>query len=99
MTNQGKVKAVVLAGTGALGMLYWKMACKDCDSIEDCDSTGVAIRKATSSVLWGMLYCTAIKVISDIAYKLILSRHLAQSKIWVFCFCSSHYNKERIFQK
>lgn len=19
--------------------------------------------------------------------------------IWVFCFCSSHYNKERIFQK
>lgn len=51
MTNQGKVKAVVLAGTGALGMLYWKMACKDCDSIEDCDSTGVAIRKATSSVL------------------------------------------------
>lgn len=36
MTNQGKVKAVVLAG---------------------------------SSVLWGMLYCTAIKVISDIAYK------------------------------
>lgn len=69
MTNQGKVKAVVLAGTGALGMLYWKMACKDCDSIEDCDSTGVAIRKATSSVLWGMLYCTAIKVISDIAYK------------------------------
>lgn len=65
----GKVKAVVLAGTGALGMLYWKMACKDCDSIEDCDSTGIAIRKATSSVLWGMLYCTAIKVISDIAYK------------------------------
>jgi len=63
MTNQGKVKAVVLAGTGALGMLYWKMACKDCDS------TGAAIRKATSSVLWGMLYCTAIKVISDIAYK------------------------------
>lgn len=53
----------------AAGMLYWKMACKDCDSIEDCDSTGVAIRKATSSVLWGMLYCTAIKVISDIAYK------------------------------
>ena len=47
MTNQGKVKAVVLAGTGALGMLYWKMACKDCDS------TGVTIRKATSSVLWG----------------------------------------------
>lgn len=69
MTNQGKVKAVVLAGTGALGMLYWRMACKDCDSIEDCDSTGVAIRKATSSVLWGMFYCTAIKVISDIAYK------------------------------
>lgn len=69
MTNQGKVKAVVLAGTGALGMLHWKMACKDCDSIEDCDSTGVAIRKATSSVLWGTLYCTAIKVISDIAYK------------------------------
>lgn len=57
------------AGTGALGMLYWKMACKDCDSIEDYDSTGVAIRKATSSVIWGMLYCTAIKVISDIAYK------------------------------
>ena len=47
MTNQGKIKAVVLAGTGALGMLYWKMACKDCDS------TGVTIRKATSSVLWG----------------------------------------------
>lgn len=69
MTNQGKVKAVVLAGTGALGMLYWRMACKDCDSIKDCDSTGVAIRKATSSVLWGMLYCTAIEVISDIAYK------------------------------
>lgn len=69
MTNQGKVKAVVLAGTGALGMLYWKMACKDCDSIEDYDSTGVAIRKATSSVIWGMLYCTAIKVISDIVYK------------------------------
>lgn len=63
MTNQSKVKAVVLAGTGALGMWSWRMACKDCDSI------GVAIRKATSSVLWGMLYCTAIKVISDIAYK------------------------------
>lgn len=31
--------------------------------------------------------------------QIILSRHWAQSKIWVFCFCSSHYNKERIFQK
>lgn len=50
-------------------MLYWKMACKDCDSIEDYDSTGVAIRKATSSVIWGMLYCCSIKVISDMAYK------------------------------
>ena len=69
MTNQSKVKAVVLAGTGALGMWYWKMACKDCDSIKDYNSTGVAIRKATSSVLWGMLYCCSIKVISDIAYK------------------------------
>ena len=69
MTNQGKVKAVILAGTGALGMWYWKMACKDCNSIKDYDSTGVAIRKTTSSVLWGMLYCCSIKVISDIAYK------------------------------
>lgn len=66
ITSRTKYSA---ASHGALGMLYWKMACKDCDSIEDCDSTGVAIRKATSSVLWGMLYCTAIKVISDIAYK------------------------------
>ena len=69
MTNQGKAKVVILAGTGALGMWYWKMACKDCDSIKDYDSTGVAIRKATSSVLCGMLYCCSIKVISDIAYK------------------------------
>lgn len=63
MTNQDKLKAVILVGNVALGMWSWRMACKDCDS------TGVAIRKATSSVLWGMLYCTAIKVISDIAYK------------------------------
>ena len=69
MANQGKVKAVVLAGTGALGMWSWRMACKDCDSIKDCDSTGVAIRKATSSVLWGMLYCCAIKVTSDITFE------------------------------
>ena len=54
MTNQGKAKAVILAGTGALGMWYWKMACKDCDSIKDYDSTGIAIRKATSSILLGM---------------------------------------------
>lgn len=63
MTNQDKLKAVILVGNVALGMWSWRMACKDCDS------TGVAIRKATSSVIWGMLYCTAIKVISDIAYK------------------------------
>ena len=69
MTSQGKVKAIILAGTGALGMWYCGMACKDCDSIKDYDSTGVDIRKATSSVLWGMLYCCSIKVISDIAYK------------------------------
>ena len=69
MTNQDKLKAVILVGNVALGMWSWRMACEDCDSIKDCDSTGVAIRKATSSVLWGMLYCTAIKVISDIAYK------------------------------
>lgn len=69
MTNQDKLKAVILVGNVALGMWSWRMACKDCDSIKDCDSTGVAIRTATSSVLWGMLYCTAIKVISDIAYK------------------------------
>ena len=69
MTNQGKAKVVILAGTGALGMWSWRMACKDRDSIKDYDSTGVAIRKATSSVLWGMLYCCSIKVISDIAYK------------------------------
>lgn len=53
----------------AASHLFWSVACKDCDSIEDCDSTGVAIRKATSSVLWGMLYCCAIKVISDITFK------------------------------
>lgn len=69
MTNQDKLKAAILVGNVALGMWSWRMACKDCDSIKDCDSTGVAIRKATSSVLWGMLYCTAIEVISDIAYK------------------------------
>ncbi len=69
MTNQGKVKAVVLAGTGALGMWSWRMACKDCDSIKDYDSTSVAIRKATNSVLYGMLYYCAIKVISDVVYK------------------------------
>lgn len=46
-----------------------KQKSKDCDSIEDYDSTGVAIRKATSSVIWGMLYCCSIKVISDMAYK------------------------------
>ena len=69
MTNQDKIKTVILAGSGALGMWSWRMACKDCDSITDYDSTGVAIRKATSSVLWGMLYCCAIKVISDVVYK------------------------------
>ena len=51
MTNQDKIKTVILAGSGALEMWSWKMACKDCDSITDYDSTGVAIRKATSSVL------------------------------------------------
>lgn len=69
MTNQDKLKAVILVGNGALGMWSWRMACKDCDSIKDCDSTGVAIRKATSSVSWGMLYCTAIKVISNITFE------------------------------
>ena len=69
MTNQDKIKTVILAGSGALGMWSWRMACKDCDSITDYDSTGVAIRKATSSVLYGMLYCCFIKIISDIAYK------------------------------
>lgn len=63
MTNQDKLKAVILVGNVALGMWSWRMACKDCDS------TGVAIRKATSSVLWGMLYCCATKVISDIAFE------------------------------
>lgn len=63
MTNQDKLKAVILVGNVALGMWSWRMACKDCDS------TGVAIRKATSSVLWGMLYCCSIKVISDIAFE------------------------------
>lgn len=66
MTNQDKLKIVVSAGTVALGLWYWKMACKNCDSIEDYDSTGVAIRKATNSVLWGMLYCCSIKVIDDV---------------------------------
>lgn len=69
MTNQDKLKAVILVGNVALGMWSWRMACKDCDSIKDCDSTGVAIRKATSSVLWGMLYCCATKVISDITFE------------------------------
>lgn len=69
MTNQDKLKAVILVGNVALEMWSWRMACKDCDSIKDCDSMGVAIRKATSSVLWGMLYCTAIKIISDIAFE------------------------------
>ena len=69
MTNQDKIKTVILAGSGALGMWSWIMACKDCDSITDYDSMGVAIRKATSSVLYGMLYCCAIKVINDVVYK------------------------------
>ena len=69
MTNQDKLKMAELAGAGALGMWSWIMACKNCDSIEDYDSTGVAIRKATNSVLWGLLYCCSIKAIIDVAGK------------------------------
>ena len=63
LINRG---TALLVGVGALGMWCYRMACKECDSIEDYDSTGIAIRKATSSVLYGMLYCCAIKTIWEI---------------------------------
>lgn len=63
MRNLVNKRTALLAGTGALGMCFWINACKECDSIEDHDSTGVAIRKATNSVLSGMLYCCSIYMI------------------------------------
>lgn len=63
MRNLVNKRTALLAGTGVLGMCFWINACKECDSIEDHDSTGVAIRKATNSVLSGMLYCCSIYMI------------------------------------
>lgn len=42
MRNLVNKRTALLAGTGALGMCFWINACKECDSIEDHDSTGVA---------------------------------------------------------
>lgn len=63
MKNLINKRMALLIGTGALGMRFWIDACKECNSIENHDSTGVAIRKATNSVLNGMLYCCSIYVI------------------------------------
>lgn len=63
MKNLINKRTALLIGAGALGMRFWIDACKECSSIDDFDSTGVAIRKATNSVLSGMLYCCSIYTI------------------------------------
>lgn len=63
--NKNVIRTGVLIGSFVTGTVAWHGACKNCDSINEYDSEVTAIRKATNSVIWGMLYCCSIKTILD----------------------------------
>ncbi len=63
MANQKTLKTVGVVIAGVTGVLAWHDSCKSCESIKDDDTTSVAIRKATDSITYGILYGCCIKVI------------------------------------
>ena len=69
MMNQKKIEMVATVIAGVVGMLAWYNSCKSCVSIEDDDATSVAIRKATDSITYGILYGSCVKMICDVYNK------------------------------
>lgn len=69
MANLKTLKTVGVVITGVTGVLAWYNSCKSCASIKDDDTTSVAIRKATDSITYGILYGCYIKVICDLYNK------------------------------
>ena len=63
------LKTVGVVITGVTGVLAWYNSCKSCVSIEDDDATSVAIRKATDSITYGILYGSCVKMICDVYNK------------------------------
>lgn len=69
MANQKTLKTVLEVIAGVTGVLAWHNSCKSCESIEDDDTTSVAIRKATDSITYGIMYGCCIKMICDLYNK------------------------------
>ena len=69
MANLNTLKTVGVVITGVIGVLAWYNSCKSCVSIEDDDATSVAIRKATDSITYGILYGSCVKMICDVYNK------------------------------
>lgn len=69
MANLKTLKTVGVVITGVTGALAWYDSCKTCASIKDDDSTNVAIRKATGSITYGILYGSCVKMICDVYNK------------------------------
>lgn len=69
MANLKTLKTVGVVITGVIGVLAWHDSCKSCVSIKDDDTTSVAIRKATDSITYGILYDCCIKMICDLYNK------------------------------
>lgn len=69
MANLKTLKTVGVVIAGVIGVLAWHDSCKSCASIKDDDTTSVAIRKATDSITYGILYGCCIKVICDLYNK------------------------------
>ena len=66
MANLKTLKTVGVVIAGVIGVLAWHDSCKSCASIKDDDTTSVAIRKATDSITYGILYGCCIKMICDL---------------------------------
>ena len=69
MANLKTLKTVGVVIAGVIGVLAWHDSCKSCASIKDDDTTSVAIRNATDSITYGILYGCCIKVICDLYNK------------------------------
>lgn len=63
------LKTLKTVGVVMTGVLAWYNSCKSCVSIEDDDTTSVAIRKATDSITYGILYGSCVKMICDVYNK------------------------------